>query len=102
MRLKTYTRSEIELVPAMAEILVKIMAEFLSVLALATKWMNEGRLSKSIHSGNAVGLTCRRKICKETTGRQRCPGSVTEARQAHPGGVSSDSCTESGGHLWSC
>jgi hypothetical protein len=70
MRPTTYTRSEIELVPAMAEIIVKIMVEFLCVLALATKWMKEGRLSKSIFSGNAVGLICRRKICKETTRRQ--------------------------------
>ena len=69
MRLATYTRPEIELVPAMSEILVKIMAEFLSALALTTKWMNEGRLSKLIISGNAIGLTCRREICKETTGR---------------------------------
>jgi hypothetical protein len=70
MRLTTYTRSEIELVPAMAEIIVKIMVEFLCVLALATKWMKEGRLSKSIFSGNALGLIYRRKICKETTRRQ--------------------------------
>jgi hypothetical protein len=101
MRLTTYTRSEIELVPAMAEIVVKIMAEFLCVLALATKWMKEGRLSKSILSGSAIDLTCRRKICKESTRRQRCQVSVTEARQAHPGGVSGDSCTEFGGDLWS-
>jgi hypothetical protein len=101
MRLTTYTRSEIELVPAMSEILVKIMAEFLCVLALATKWMKEGRLSKSVLSWSVVGLTCGRKICKETTRGQRCPVSVTEARQAHPGGVSGDSCTEFGGHLWS-
>ncbi|KAI0245287.1 hypothetical protein BJV78DRAFT_1356816 [Lactifluus subvellereus] len=46
MRLTTYTRSEIELTPAMTEILVKIVAEFLSVIALATNWMNEGRLKK--------------------------------------------------------
>ena len=69
MRLMTYTRSEIGRVPAMAEILVKIMAEFLCVLALATKWMNEGWLSKSILSVNAIGLTCHRKVCKETTRR---------------------------------
>ena len=69
MRLTTYTRSEIELVPAMSEILVTIMAEFLSALALTTKWMNEGRLSKLIISGNTIGLTCRREICKETTRR---------------------------------
>ena len=83
MCLTTYTRSEIELVPAMVEILVKIMAEFLSVFALATKWMKEGWLSKSVFGGNAVGLTSRREICKKTIQQQRCPGSVMETRPAH-------------------
>jgi hypothetical protein len=46
MRLTSYTRPEIEPTPAMTEILVKILTELLSVLSLATKWMNEGRLSK--------------------------------------------------------
>ena len=44
-RLKTYT--DIPPTPAMTEILIKIMAELLSVLALATKQINQGRLSES-------------------------------------------------------
>ena len=44
-RLMVYT--EIPLTPAMTEVLVKIMSELLSVLALATKQINQGRLSKS-------------------------------------------------------
>ena len=44
-RLAIYT--EIEPTPAMAEMIVKIMAELLSVLALATKQITQGRLSKS-------------------------------------------------------
>ena len=43
-RLKAYT--DIPFTPAMTEILIKIMAELLSVLALATKQINQGRLSK--------------------------------------------------------
>ena len=43
-RLKAYT--DIPPTPAMTEILIKIMAELLSVLALATKQINQGRLSK--------------------------------------------------------
>jgi hypothetical protein len=43
-RLAVYT--EIEPTPAMAEMVAKIMAELLSVLALATKQTIQGRLSK--------------------------------------------------------
>ena len=67
MRLTTYTQSELELVPAMVEILVRIMAKFLSIFTLTMKWMKEGWLSKSVFGGNAVGLTSRREICKTTT-----------------------------------
>lgn len=47
-RLEIYT--EIPLNPTMTDILIKIMVELLSVLALATKQVNEGRFSKSINS----------------------------------------------------
>jgi len=43
-RLKIYT--EIRPTPAMTEMMVKIMVELLVVLALATKQINQGRLSK--------------------------------------------------------
>jgi len=43
-RLKIYT--EIRPTPAMTEMMVKIMVELLIVLALATKQINQGRLSK--------------------------------------------------------
>jgi len=44
-RLKIYT--EINPTPAMIETMVKIMVELLAVLALATKQINQGRLSTS-------------------------------------------------------
>ena len=44
-RLKIYT--EIQPTPAMIETMVKIMVELLSVLALATKQIKQGRLSTS-------------------------------------------------------
>ena len=69
MRLTTYTRPEINPTPAMTEILIKILTEFLSVLALATKWMNQGRLSKLLIPGNQFGLTRHREICEEITRR---------------------------------
>ena len=44
-RLKVYT--EIDPTPAMIETMIKIMVEILAVLALATKRINQGRLSTS-------------------------------------------------------
>ena len=44
-RLKVYT--EIDPTPAMIETMIKIMVEILAVLALATKQINQGRLSTS-------------------------------------------------------
>ena len=44
-RLKIYT--EIEPTPALTETVIKILVELLGVLAIATKQMNQGRLSKS-------------------------------------------------------
>ena len=46
-RLKIYT--EIRPTPAMTEMMVKIMVELLVVLALATKQINQGRLSELWH-----------------------------------------------------
>jgi hypothetical protein len=44
-RLKIYT--EIQPTPALTETVVKILAELLGVLALATKQMRQGRMSTS-------------------------------------------------------
>jgi len=44
-RLKIYM--EIQPTPAMIETMIKIMVELLAVLALATKQINQGRLSTS-------------------------------------------------------
>jgi len=46
-RLKIYM--DIQPTPAMTEVMVKIMVELLVVLALATKQINQGRLSKLWH-----------------------------------------------------
>jgi len=44
-RLIIYTDSAIQLTTAMTETMIKIMVELLAVLALATKQINQGRLS---------------------------------------------------------
>jgi uncharacterized membrane protein len=51
-RLMIYT--EIPPTPAMTEVIVKIMVELLSVLALATKQINQGRFSMSILTINCL------------------------------------------------
>jgi len=48
-RLMIYTKIE-QPTPAMTEVLIKIMAELISVLARATKQVNQGRLSKYLLS----------------------------------------------------
>ena len=45
-RLKTYTR--IPLTNELTELLGKVMAQLLSILALSTKAMSDGRISESI------------------------------------------------------
>jgi len=46
-RLMIYTKIE-KPDPALAEVLIKIMAELISILALATKQMNQGLFSRSV------------------------------------------------------
>jgi hypothetical protein len=47
-RLEIYTNMEVKPTLAMTEAIIKIIVEMLSVLALATKQINQGRLSESV------------------------------------------------------
>ena len=49
-RLRIYT--DIQLTPAMIEVVIKILVELLSVLALATKQIKRGRFSKTTLPNN--------------------------------------------------
>jgi hypothetical protein len=62
-RLKIYT--EIPPTSAMTAMVIKIMVEVLSVLALATKQINQGRFSMSVLAYDDSWLTCGREICEE-------------------------------------
>jgi hypothetical protein len=80
-RLKIYT--EIPPTPAMTETLVKIMIELLSVLALATKQINQGRFSRCIlpKKKNYPGLKLlqrdmQRNCSEKETLRRCCRGSI--------------------------
>jgi hypothetical protein len=71
-RLKIY--AEIQPTAAMTETVIKIMVELLSVLALATKEMNRGKLSECLFSINAhdnVKLDIAEKYAKTLLGENK-------------------------------
>src|SRR5260221_14412821 len=70
-RLHIYTK-KISLSPTMSDVMVKIMVEVLSVLSLATKQINQGRLSKWSTPVRCSLAECgSEKFTKKTTRRQR-------------------------------
>ena len=54
----------------MTEIVVKIMVELLSTLALATKQIRQGRLSESVFPDALRDSMQYRKICEEALRRE--------------------------------
>ena len=81
-RLHIYT--EIPFTPALTDIIVRIMVEVLSVLALATKEVKWGRFSKCIPSPlDCHGWTFCRKIFKETVQREQDRSCATEIVATH-------------------
>ena len=79
-RLQIYI--EIPPTEAMNEMVVKILVELLSTLALTTKETKQGKLSKSIIN---LGIYCvtyeRRKNCSEARWREEHSGNGPEAGQ---------------------
>jgi hypothetical protein len=67
-RLDIYTK--VPPTPAMTEIVVKIMVELLSILALATKHVKQGRPSESIFTVVLPDSMRCREICKEAFRRE--------------------------------
>ena len=72
--------SEIPPTHTMTEMVIKIMVELISVLALATEQINQGRFSMSVLTYNYAYLTSGREIRKETFGRKRHRISAAPAR----------------------
>jgi hypothetical protein len=62
--------SKVPPTPAMTEIVVKILVELLSTLALATKQIRQGRSSESVFIGAWPDSMERREICKEIFWRE--------------------------------
>ena len=73
-RLDIYTT--IPLTTFMTEIIVKIMIELISILAVSTKQIKQGRLSMSIVPDTSLNLLRCREIWKEAPRRQLCRGSA--------------------------
>jgi len=69
-RLEVYTT--IPPTPIMTEIVIKIMVELLSVLALALKQIKQGRFSKYARTYTFIrGLVCRREVHEKVSGGER-------------------------------
>ena len=80
-RLHIYTR--ISTTPAMGEIVAKIMVELLSLLALATKKLKQGRSSESFLALFCLCLAQRSQICKEGLGRDGYRDSPAEKSRTY-------------------
>ena len=70
IRLKIYTEIPPSEAPAVTGIVTKIMATLITVLALATEQMKQGRLSMFAVANNSHHLPCGREIRKTTFGRE--------------------------------
>jgi len=83
-RLDIYTK--VPPTPALDEIVVKIMVELVSTLALATKALKEGRPSESVLA-NVVPYSVQLREIRQKAfwRRQGCRGSPPEARSTHAG-----------------
>jgi hypothetical protein len=85
-RLECHT--ELKPSETMTDMMVKIMVEVLSVLAIVTVEIKERRRSQFINSDFWVLIQpffFDRKIAEEATGKERCRGCLEEAGQAYSG-----------------
>jgi hypothetical protein len=56
--------------PVLTNVLVKIIVELLSTLALATKQVRQGRFSEFVLVGTTLDSMEHREICEEASGRE--------------------------------
>jgi hypothetical protein len=87
-RLDIYTK--VPPTSAMTEIVVKIMVELLSTLALATKQIRQGKSSEFVFADVLRGSMQYREICKEAFWREWGRGGSSEARPTYSGRGSDD------------
>ena len=79
-RLDIYTMIPHTSASTMDEMVVKIMTELISALALATKEVKQGRLSESVVADVTRYLAQRREVWKKAFRRKGHRGSPTKAR----------------------
>ena len=88
-RLQHYTA--VSLTAEMTELLAKIMAQIVSILALSTKTMKERRISLSIQSIYSFVANCgSRNIYEEANGKDRCRKCVSKIGYPDERGESDD------------
>jgi len=80
-RLDIYTR--IPRTPAMYEMVIKIMVELLSTLALATRELKQGRSSESVLADVLSYSPQRSQICEESFRREGHGCGAAEAGPTH-------------------
>jgi len=97
-RLEIYT--EVAMTPEMTDIVVKIMVEVLSILAIATTEMKQGRTSELFlcYKTLLLGLSTFREIFKEAGGKDRYRRRAEETGPADTRGGSVGYCTSPEGH----
>ena len=87
-RLDIYTK--VPPTSAMTEVVVKIMVELLSTLALATKQIRQGKSSEFVFADVLLGSMQYREICKKAFWREWRRGGSSEARPTYSGRGSDD------------
>src|SRR5713101_3163800 len=97
-RLEIYTM--IPPTPIMTEVIVKIMVELLSVLALASKQIKEGRFSRCNITYIGRCLICHREIHEEDIGGKRDRERASKIGSIDPRRGPDDCCTNLGCHPW--
>jgi hypothetical protein len=85
----------------MTEVVIEILVELLSTLALVTKQIKEGKPSESVFGGVLYlpGSMQHRKTCKEVLWREGRRGCTPKARPTHPRRGSHDRSADPRGHL---
>ena len=89
----------------LTEVIVKIMVELLSVLALASKQIKQGRFSKCPVAYTYPvrdSIIYLREIHQKIAGGGRNRGGSPKIGSIDPGGGSDDRCTNIGRGSWSC
>ena len=100
-RLEIYTT--IPPTPIITDIIIKIMVELLSVLALATKQIKQGRFSKCAATYALPVIQCAtREVHEKVDGGERDRSCSPEIGSIDPGGGADDCCGDLGRGSWSC